>query len=948
MTVCPDRALLGAAVDEGLDSAPEVLAHLVECAACRAAIATLVDEDSEQTTIARYVITGQLGQGARGTVYEAYDPELDRTVAIKVLSGLPGRHESINREAQSMARVDHPNVVPIYDVGRTERGPYVAMKAVIGASLSNWCVESDLTSNQSLELIRSAAMGLEAIHAKGTLHRDIKPENILVSEGHVYVSDFGLATTDDVDLTARRAEWDDLGLSDISETGELAGTPVYMAPELFDGQPASMASDQYALAATAYEVLTGTRPFHGETLAEFVRAQAQPLETDPLRRVGLSRSQVRAFEIALRPNPKERFESVAMFAEHLKPKRSRKGLFALGAVAAAGAAAGLFVVSSSWGDTAKRATESCLESSKQWTSFWSSSKRSAINARFDGHAYAELVPGLERQLGRLVSEVQSVWADSCTATFREGGQTARAHNYIERCLAEEVAAATRLVSYLENTDPKKIASTTILGASGLSVRECASSAYATRYVDLAPTEHEAVSDYAIDVDEAVFAIDAEEPSRAAGILAKWSRRAEGSELWTARISVTNARLANHAGEAADAERHARAALGTQSLGNHYRFRAWLQLFHSLVKQRKFEQAQLAEVSLQEQLHKLGEPNFARAQMREAQMAAAMGQGKYDEAAAFALEAADGFERAGDPQSAAESLLFAVLTSSSRGKKSDANRYLARAESLLTGSDGIYSKEYLATLRFRTKLADASEALIWAAKTRKHLQKLGEFDSVTPATGVTSWLVVSTAFGRNAQWTDAVSAAQEAVRWAERAPSRLAPLVKAKSALGITLVRRGDLATGRNVLRDLMPLARQLKNPMGISVGLMLGNFEEEGGSDEKALALYTEMLALATAGNYQPIVAQAQVFLGVYHAGHGRPERARALLEKSVAGGRAGGSLLGEAYFSLAALNSTRSSEARRLANLALPLLTPCEGKESQAPRCARTLKRVRSMLATK
>ncbi len=219
----------------------------------------------------RYVILRRLGAGGMGTVYLAYDPELDRKVALKLLHG-PRRDQkrrTLLREAQALARLKDPNVVTVHDVGEHEGQVYVAMEFVEGRTLGRWLAESERSWREVLEVFLLAGRGLRAAHEQGLIHRDFKPDNVMVSgDGDVLVMDFGLArpseesSDEDLDVSSLR-----VAALTATTVGRLAGTPAYMAPEQVGLEELSPAADQFAYCVSVWEALCGQRPFEGDSLA---------------------------------------------------------------------------------------------------------------------------------------------------------------------------------------------------------------------------------------------------------------------------------------------------------------------------------------------------------------------------------------------------------------------------------------------------------------------------------------------------------------------------------------------------------------------------------------------------------------------------------------------------------------------------------------------------------
>lgn len=233
--------------------------------------------------VGRYRIERVLAAGGMGVVYVAFDPALGRRVALKLLKPelLAGERveeasQRLAREAQAMARISSPHVVPVYDVGTFQGRPFLAMELVQGATLREWLRLAPRSFGEILAMFRQAGEGLAAAHAAGLVHRDFKPENVLVTfDGCAKVSDFGLTRAD---APARavadpyRAGADGAGpplpADPLTRTGAVMGTPAYMSPEQFFGQPTDLRSDLFSFAASLYEALYATRPYPATSLHE--------------------------------------------------------------------------------------------------------------------------------------------------------------------------------------------------------------------------------------------------------------------------------------------------------------------------------------------------------------------------------------------------------------------------------------------------------------------------------------------------------------------------------------------------------------------------------------------------------------------------------------------------------------------------------------------------------
>ena len=276
-----------------------------------------------------YEIRGFLGQGGMGQVYKAFDPRLERTVALKVIvvpeKSSPNDSERIVgefsarllREARAVASLSHPNVVGIYDVGESQGRLYLAMEYVVGSTLRSLATAPEVPLARKLRWLVDVARALEVAHRAGLVHRDVKPENVMIREdGVVKVLDFGIARR-----TMAGAGEDQQRLDTVTGGGAITGTPVYMSPEQIKGREVDARSDQFAWGVMAYEIVSGDRPWPdgGDVLALVARVLTDP--PPPLR------DHVRALPIpvedtilrTLSKEPAARFASMADVADVIEP-----------------------------------------------------------------------------------------------------------------------------------------------------------------------------------------------------------------------------------------------------------------------------------------------------------------------------------------------------------------------------------------------------------------------------------------------------------------------------------------------------------------------------------------------------------------------------------------------------------------------------------------------------
>ncbi len=250
----------------------------VDVLAATRAQAASNDAATTSKTIGRFVVDSVLGRGAMGVVVAAHDPDLKRPVAIKLLRAggaiTQAGRDRLLREAQAMARLSHPNVVTVYEVGTHADQVFVVMEQIAGETLRDWLAVPGRTWRQRLQVVVQAGLGVEAAHVEGLVHRDIKPENVLIGrDQRPRVTDFGLVSTGAVAVDeppsgdARVATSTDLGVS-LTATGTVLGTPRYMAPEQHRGESVDARADQFSYAVMVWEAMYGAAPFAGTTYAE--------------------------------------------------------------------------------------------------------------------------------------------------------------------------------------------------------------------------------------------------------------------------------------------------------------------------------------------------------------------------------------------------------------------------------------------------------------------------------------------------------------------------------------------------------------------------------------------------------------------------------------------------------------------------------------------------------
>ncbi len=398
--------------------------------------------------VGRYIIVERLGAGGMGVVYAAYDPELDRKVAIKLLhehqrgsfdSTADSAQRRLLREAQAMARLDHINVVSVHDVGEFSGGVYVAMEFIDGETLAAWLARERPQWRAVLQRFVDAAAGLSAAHNKGLIHRDFKPDNVMVGvDGRVRVMDFGLAREVDRDdsepaevFSESSSGRRELG-TPLTEAGSLMGTPAYMAPEQHMREEVGPAADQFSFCVALWQAVYGQHPFGGDSRIDLALRVIKGDVLDPgatsvpaWLRVLLERGLCR--------DASARFESMDALCEAvnrgLRRTRRRPLWAGVGALAIVGAG-GMVLDRAS----AQQRVADCAEAGREILQTWSPEARASLTASVQ----AVEVSYAADTAARTVSQLDQ-WAAKWTAYREESCKADRVRADAEPALAERGA-----------------------------------------------------------------------------------------------------------------------------------------------------------------------------------------------------------------------------------------------------------------------------------------------------------------------------------------------------------------------------------------------------------------------------------------------------------------------------------------------------------------------------
>ncbi|WAS91289.1 serine/threonine-protein kinase [Nannocystis punicea] len=409
--------------------------------------------------IGRFTILERLGEGAMGIVYAAYDDQLDRKVAVKVLRNdfsrrEPQARERLLREAQAMARVSHPNIVAVHEVGYHDGEVFVAMEFVRGQTLANWLTAAR-PWRARVETLLQAGRGLAVAHAAGLVHRDFKPANVLVgSDGVVKVLDFGLARAVDREVEEEAPALRSTLISSLDHqitlTGAIVGTPAYMAPEQLMGGSATAKSDQFSFCVTLYEALYDASPFDTSSLLALTDSVTHGAVREPPSGSHVPAAVLHVITRGLAVDPQRRFPSMpALLAELERTlERRRAPWFATlgmaGMLTAAGFAAASYYPTG----------DACEGAGNELAGLWDAP--AAVAARDGllktGVPFAEDTwTRVKARLDAYAGELVGMRVDACRA-HQQGRASTRLFDLRTACLDQRRESLAAFVAILQRAD----------------------------------------------------------------------------------------------------------------------------------------------------------------------------------------------------------------------------------------------------------------------------------------------------------------------------------------------------------------------------------------------------------------------------------------------------------------------------------------------------------------
>ena len=411
--------------------------------------------------LGRYVLAEVLGAGGAGKVYAAHDPKLDRRVALKLVGHAGADHDArLIREARALARLSHPNIVHVYDVGSDafEGAPmlYIAMELVEGETLRSW-MRTKRSTPAIVAMFREIARGLAAAHDAALIHRDFKPENVLIGrDGRPRVADFGLVRQPGADdplvITQSDGEPPEHLLT---RTGALMGTPAYMAPEQFAGAKVDARVDQFAFCVALFEALHGERPFQGATLRELAANVGEGTQIRPRQPRKLGPRLRRLLERGLAVDAAQRFASMRDVIAELDERGRNRGAIAVAMCGVAALPIGLWSVRE----------QPCAGAEEGLAGVWDDDTRASLRTAIlgTGTDFAPRVADTtEAALDRWADTWRASNLSACTATKIDGDQSERMMDLRQGCLRLRRAEAASVLAVIRDGDARTLARATEL------------------------------------------------------------------------------------------------------------------------------------------------------------------------------------------------------------------------------------------------------------------------------------------------------------------------------------------------------------------------------------------------------------------------------------------------------------------------------------------------------
>jgi len=835
-------------------------------------MAKLFAEPASTARIGRFTVIRELGRGGTGVVYAAYDEQLERKIAVKLLHNEgDGADTRLLREAQAMARLSHPHIVSVHEVGTHAGQIYIAMEFVHGTTLATWLKDQARSWREVVEVFRQAGSGLAAAHDVGLVHRDFKPQNAMVgTDGRVRVLDFGLARADgspDLFTNLERTADSQRHLhaldTSLTITGSLVGTPAFMAPEQFRGEKADARADQFALCVALYEALYRSRPFAGDSLHDLMRSVLKGEVRDPGGKLprGLRSAVLRG--LALRPEARHPTMH-AMLAAIDRVVEPRRRYWLVGAALGAGLVAG--VGGMVWRNNELR--EVCTDrGAAEVATVWSPARADAIAAALHASDVRadETWPLAAARLGSYAQGWQRAVVDACTAGEIRREQSQERYDLRRACLDDRLRALQSTLALFERPEPILAIRAPDIVAGLAPVESCADPQELARQANASPDPEHArmITDLRAELAraEALRRATLLEQSLAALDAIAGRVPADHAPL-QGELALIRGRVHATAGRHAEADEALRSAYFTGLGADHepLAITAATELIHLSSEGLSDFQAAERWVRHARALLARGHAPALRADLAAAEGRLALHMGRYTEAGSQFVRALDLYAEAGlsDTPEAAVVLRTLADASLSAGKLDDAADQLRRALLVLRRDYGPGHAEFAAAMQTEGRLAlargDVAGALDRFERARHDLDGLVAVDNPVYLQLTCS---AALAYIRNSELERATTLIREALGAVESSHKaartvHLSPeLFTLRHTLASLLAKQGQVPEAEATARDVLAEAERAWGSDEPHLATALATVAEillAGGRAAEALPLAERAHKLAVAG----------------------------------------------------------------------------------------------------
>ena len=927
-------------------------------------------------TLDRYVVLHPLGTGGMGVVYCAFDPELDRRVALKVvhprrLAAHSGRRtqQRLAREAQALARLNHPNVLAVHDVGVVGGQLYVATELVDGSDLAAWLEGAPRRREEVIEVFLQAGAGLAAAHAAGLVHRDFKLSNVMVGrDGRVRVVDFGLASRDPaLDEAAREEEQVPVDKGDQTEPGAGAlaeglpagfhGTPTYAAPEQLAGQSVTAASDQFSFCVSLCRALTDASPFPPEAFEKPTDPSAWTPDPRVLAQVPASLR--RLLRRGLSFDPAARYPSIEALLDDLRSihGRRRKRRRLAGLVAVATGAAAFVALGLTW-----RQQQVCTGGAERFATVWGQPQRAAVASALlgSGLSYAD---ASRRSVEAILDSYGEDWAEmhraTCRATAVEGAQSAELLDRRMACLDNRLYEVAALVEVLQRGG---VAEHAVAAAGDLGpITACADAEalLATTAPPVDPDQARAIDELRRRLASAEVLLSSTDSSAVRAPLEELVKEAEALGYWplTAEVLLFKGRLEKSLGQPEAADESLGHALEAAQAGGHNRVaaaafvdRVWVAGYQQADFSRSERYAQQAEAALSH----LGQSQELTATLAGNWGVVLTEKGRFEEALAAHQNALEVWSSARGPEDTRTGVALArvgdVLLET--GALEEAGEHFTAALDIARRQ---YGETHPLTARLMTKVGTVWMERGDAVAARGYFQQALAVARATRAADhpflATSLAYLGHALVAVGAYPEATSHYREALAILEAAttpdPRRIAAVVSGLANAAYSTEDYDEASRGYARVLELRRSVYGDEHPTVADAAFNLGEIAKEQGNPKAALTRYRQALAIweQTMPDNGFRIAAGLTGVGEALVDLGDAASALPLLERALAlhpAGRAG-EFLATTQFSLARAIAEQGGDLTRARELATAAL---EGFATSRASAAKHIEAVEEWLA--